>query len=280
MAIALALGTSACYGVANFLGPLFTRRFPLGGVLLVGQVAAMAVAAVAVAAAGEAAPDGGAIALAAVAGVGNAIGLAAFLRATELGPVSIAAPIGNTGTILPVVYGIATGEPLRALEAAGIVLAIGGAVLAARVPERPDHPPPRDLRGCVAFAVAGAIGFGVLLVALPPASEHGRFWALLDARLALVAFLVVLVLGRRESPRVPPAALPRLAVPGLLLIAGTLLYVLATEHGAVSIASVCASLNPVVTVLLSLALLGERVSRTQAVGIAAAIAGVALIAAH
>ena len=47
-----------------------------------------------------------------------------------------------------------------------------------------------------------------------------------------------------------------------------------------SIASVCASLNPVVTVLLSLALLGERVSRTQAVGIAAAIAGVALIAAH
>ena len=163
---------------------------------------------------------------------------------------------------------------------AGIVLAIGGAVLAARVPERPDHPPPRDLRGCVAFAVAGAIGFGVLLVALPPASEHGRFWALLDARLALVAFLVVLVLGRRESPRVPPAALPRLAVPGLLLIAGTLLYVLATEHGAVSIASVCASLNPVVTVLLSLALLGERVSRTQAAGIAAAIAGVALIAAH
>ena len=238
MAIALALGTSACYGVANFLGPLFTRRFPLGGVLLVGQMAALVVAAVAVGAAGEAAPGGAAIALAAVAGVGNAVGLAAFLRATELGPVSIAAPIGNTGTILPVVYGIATGEPLRALEGVGIALAIGGAVLAARVPERPGHPPPRDLRGCVAFAVTGAIGFGVLLVALP-----------------------------------------RLAVPGLLLIAGTLLYVLATEHGAVSIASVCASLNPVVTVMLSLALLGERVSRTQAVGIAAALAGVALIAA-
>ena len=68
-------------------------------------------------------------------------------------------------------------------------------------------------------------------------------------------------------------------MPGVLLIAGTLLYVLATEHGAVSVASVCASLNPVVTVTLSLALLGERVTRTQAVGIAAAIGGVALIAA-
>ncbi|HEY3019609.1 MAG TPA: EamA family transporter [Solirubrobacteraceae bacterium] len=277
MAIALALGTSACYGVANFLGPLFTRRFPLGGVLLVGQVAATVVAVVAVAASGEAAPDGPAIGLAALAGVGNAVGLAGFLRATELGPVSIVAPIGNTGTILPVVYGIATGEALHALQALGIALAIGGAVLAARVPEHEGEA--HDIRGCLPFAVAGAIGFGVLLIALPPASVDGRFWALLDARLALVAFLVVLVVGRRESPRVPAAALPRLALPGLLLIAGTLLYVLATEHGAVSIASVCASLNPVVTVTLSLALLGERVTRTQAVGIAAAIAGVAFIAA-
>ncbi|HEY3021707.1 MAG TPA: GRP family sugar transporter, partial [Solirubrobacteraceae bacterium] len=270
---------SACYGIANYLGPLFTRRFPLGGVLLVGQVAAAVVAAIAVMTAGEAPPGAGAVGLAALAGIGNAIGLASFLRATELGPVSIVAPIGNTGTIVPVVYGLATGEALRALESIGIVLAIGGAVLAARVPERPDEPHPRDLRPCLAFATAGAIGFGLLLVALPPASEHGRWWALLDARLALVAFLVVLVLGRRESPRVPAAALPRLAMPGLLLIAGTLLYVLATERGAVSIASVCASLNPVVTVALSLALLGERVSRTQALGIAAAIAGVALIAA-
>jgi drug/metabolite transporter (DMT)-like permease len=278
MVVALALGTSACYGLANFLGPLFTRRFPLAGVLLVGQVAAALVAIVAVLAAGEAAPGPGAVALASLAGVGNAVGLAGFLRATELGPVSIVAPIGNTGTILPVAYGLITGDALHALQALGIALAIGGAVLAARVPER-NTEAHHDIRRCLPFAIGGAIGFGVLLVALPPASEHGRFWALLDARIALVAFLVVLVLGRRESPRVPAAALPRLALPGLFLIAGTLLYVLATEHGAVSIASVCASLNPLVTVTLSLALLGERLTRTQALGIAAAILGVALIAA-
>ena len=278
MTIALALGTSALYGVANFLGPLFTRRFPLGGVLLVGQIAATLVALVAVAVAGEAVPGGRAIALAALAGVGNAIGLAGFLRATELGPVSIVAPIGNTGTIIPVVYGLAIGEALHALEAIGIVLAIAGAALAARVPEqhRESH---HDIRRCLPFAIGGAVGFGVLLTALPPASEDGRFWALLDARIALVAFLVLLVAGRRQSVRVPASALPRLTLPGLFLITGTLLYILATEHGSVSIASVCASLNPVVTVTLSLALLGERVTRTQTIGIAAAIAGVALIAA-
>lgn len=278
MVVVLALGTSACYGLANFLGPLFTRRFPLAGVLLVGQAAAMIVAVVAVAVAGEPAPGGDAIGLAALAGVGNAVGLAGFLRATELGPVSIVAPIGNTGAIIPVAYGLATGDALHVLEALGIALAIGGAVLAARVPER-NQEAHHDIRACLPYAIAGGIGFGVLLTALPPASEHGRFWALLDARVALVAFLLVLFLARRDSPRVPAAALPRLTLPGLFLIAGTLLYVLATEHGAVSIASVCASLNPVVTVTLSLALLGERLTRTQALGIAAAIAGVALIAA-
>lgn len=278
MVVVLALGTSACYGLANFLGPLFTRRFPLAGVLLVGQAAAMVVAVVAVAAAGEPAPGAAAVGLAALAGVGNAIGLAGFLRATELGPVSIVAPIGNTGVIVPVVYGLATGEALHALEALGIVVAIGGAVLAARVPER-NQEAHHDVRACLPFAIAGAAGFGVLLTALPPASEHGRFWALLDARVALVAFLLVLFLGRRDPARVPAGALPRLTLPGLFLIAGTLLYVLATEHGAVSVASVCASLNPVVTVTLSLAVLGERVTGTQLVGIAAAIAGVALIAA-
>jgi drug/metabolite transporter (DMT)-like permease len=276
--VVLALGTSACYGLANFLGPLFTRRFPLAGVLLVGQAAAMVAAIVAVAAAGEAAPGGDAVGLAALAGVGNAVGLWGFLRATELGPVSIVAPIGNTGAIVPVAYGLATGDALHALEAAGIVLAIGGAILAARVPEGSQEAH-HDIRACLPFAVAGAVGFGLLLTALPPASEHGRFWALLDARIALVAFLLVLFLSRRAETRVPVYALPRLTLPGLFLIAGTLLYVLATEHGSVSIASVCASLNPVVTVTLSLALLGERLTRTQALGIAAAIAGVALIAA-
>ena len=278
MVVALALGTSVFYGLANFLGPLFTRRFPLAGVLLVGQVAATIAAIVAVAIAGEARPGGEAIGLAALAGVGNAVGLAAFLRATELGPVSIVAPIGNTGAIIPVVYGVATGEALHAIEALGIVLAIGGAVLAARMPEgsREEH---HDIRGALPFAIASGIGFGVLLTALPPASEHGRFWALLDARVTIVVFLVLLFAARRAPAHVPASALPRLTLPGLFLILGTLLYVLATEQGDVSIASVCASLNPVVTVTLSLMVLGERVTRVQTVGIAAAIAGIALIAA-
>lgn len=278
MAVALSLGTSVCYGFANFLAPALNRRFAFGAVLLVGQVAALVCAAIAVAASGEAVPDGHAVWLAALAGLGNAVGLAAFLRATELGAVSIAAPIGATGAVLPVAYDLARGEALGDLEAVGLVLAIVGVVLAARrrggpVPGYP-HP-----RASVAYALLGALGFGVFLIALPEASTDGRWWALLDARIALVAVVVALLASGGRTARAPVAALPRLALPGVLLLSGTILYVIASEHGQLSIVSVCASLNPAVTVALSMALLGERVARLQAVGIALAIGGVVLIAA-
>jgi drug/metabolite transporter (DMT)-like permease len=53
----------------------------------------------------------------------------------------------------------------------------------------------------------------------------------------------------------------------------------ATRSSLVSVTSVLASLYPVVTALLAYRLLGERLSRVQVVGVAAALAGVCLLAA-
>jgi drug/metabolite transporter (DMT)-like permease len=278
LAIALALGTSVAYGLANYLGPLFTRRWPLGAVLLVGQLAALCLAAIGVAATGDPAPPADAVAIAALAGLGNAVGLAAFLRATELGPVSIVAPIGSTGTVLPVIYDLAHGQTLSALELAGIVLAIGGAVLVARRPRgigEDDH----ITRAGLVWAVVGALGFGLFLIALPEASDDGRWWALLDARIALVFVVACFLVVWRRPIRIPAAAIPRLSLPGVLLISGTVLYVLAAERGQLAVVSVLASLNTVVTVGLSVVLLSERLSRAQTLGFAATMAGVALLAA-
>jgi drug/metabolite transporter (DMT)-like permease len=75
---------------------------------------------------------------------------------------------------------------------------------------------------------------------------------------------------------VPASAL--LAVPGVLLVIGTVMYTTAADHGQLSLVSVLGSLFPVVTVGLGVALLGERMSRAQALGVAAALTGIALIA--
>ncbi len=274
LAIVLALGTSVAYGVSNFFGPLLGRSHPQAAVLLAGQLAALAGAVALVLVVADPVPPGEGVALGLLAGVGNIAGLATFYRAASLGPVSIAAAIGATGVTLPVIYGLATGESLQFTEAAGIVLAIAGAVLAAQKGDPVTIP-----ANAAAWSVLSAIGFGGFLIVLPEAvARGGTAWALLDARLAVVVLLVAGALVLRAPMGSAPRALPKLALPGLLLLAGTLMYAEATQRGLLSVVSVLASLATVVTVTLSYFVLGERLNRMQRTGIAAATLGVVLLA--
>jgi drug/metabolite transporter (DMT)-like permease len=278
LVLTLALGASLCYGVSNFLGPQLVRRHALVTVLVISQVAALAVCGLYLAVDGGRALPSSDTWLALLAGAGNAGGLIGFYKAAELGPLSVVAPIGASGAVIPVVWGLASGESLRAPQAAGLVLAMGGAVLVAR--RGAGHHSTAhysDPRAAALWAGASAVAFGVFLTALPQASAHGRAWALLDARLALVALLAVWA-GRELAAIRFVRGSALLAIPGVLLVIGTVMYTTAAAHGQLSLVSVLGSLFPVVTVGLGAALLGERMSRTQAVGVAAALTGIALIA--
>ncbi len=180
--------------------------------------------------------------------------------------------------MVPVVYGLTRGDALKPTQAVGLVLALAGAAMASRRDGAAGGRTYPDPRGAAIWASASAVAFGVFLTALPEASKHGRAWALFDARLVLVA-LVGLWAGRRLGGLRATRQLPLMTVPGLLLVAGTLLYITAADHGQLSLVSVLGSLFPVVTVGPGVALLGERLSRIQAMGVAATLVGVALIAA-
>lgn len=275
LAISLALGASVCYGVSNFIGPQLARRHTTVAVLVISQLAALAGCAVYLAGARGGALPAEYAGYALLAGAGNAFGLILFYKAAELGPVSVVAPIGATGAVVPVVWGLATGDSLHATEAVGIVLALTGAVLAARRPgdEESVHLDPRT---SAIWAGLSAVAFGVFLTALPSASEHGRAWTLFDARLALVAILLFWAGRELRDVRFERSS-GSLTVPGLLLLAGTLLYTIAADHGQLSLVSVLGSLFPVVTVGLGVTLARERLGAVQFAGICSAILGVVLI---
>jgi drug/metabolite transporter (DMT)-like permease len=278
LAIALALGSSACYGVSNFIGPQLARRHTLVAVLMLSQVAALGASALYLAASGGQALPSSDLWIALLAGAGNAGGLIGFYVAAELAPLSVVAPIGAVGAIVPVIWGLAGGDSLRLTQAAGLILAMGGAALAARRPPPTEgqarrYPDPR--RGAL-WAAGSAVAFGVFLTALPAASAHGQAWALFDARVGVV-LLTGLWAGRRLRAIKLSHASALLTIPGLLLIIGTLLYTTATAHGELSLVSVLGSLFPVVTVGLGVAVLQERLSQTQLMGVVAALSGIVLI---
>jgi drug/metabolite transporter (DMT)-like permease len=277
MAAALALLTSLCYGLSNFIGPAISRDLPTYAVLIAGQVVAFAVSLAVVVIGGDAAPEPRVWAAAGLAGLGNAWGLIAFYRAAAIGPLSIVTPIGSLGAVVPVLAGFAAGEALGAAKAAGLVLALGGVALAARRQGGAPAASQRATRQAVLWALASTLGFGAFLAFMAPASDGGVFWAVLLSRAALLPALGLAALVLSAPVRLPLARVPRVAVPGMLLFAGTVSYSAATREGDLSVVSVLGSLFPVVTVTLAFAVLGERLSRSQALGVAAALVGVVLV---
>ena len=275
-AVLLALGTALCYGVSNFIGPLLSRTLPTMAVIVAGQAVALTVSGVLVLSAGSGSPSGIEVGAGLLAGFGNAGGLALFYLAASSGPLSIVTPIGATGAAVPVLIGLGKGEQLTPLHLAGIVLALGGVALAARrvsgSAEEAAH-----MRRTVLLSAGSAVLFGVFLWAIAPASEAGVFWGVFTSRVSLVALLVGGALLTRRALRVPGRDLPRVALPGVLLFAGTLMYAAATTEGQLSVVSVVATLFPVVTVTLAFVFLHERLSRVQWAGVGAALTGVVLL---
>lgn len=274
MSAALALLTSVLYGVSNFLGPRISKDLPVFAVLIAGQLVALAVATLLALGLSDGflSPLGAATALG--AGVGNAVGLYAFYRAASEGPLAIVAPIGALGAVVPVLAGVVAGETLGAVRAIGIALAVAGVALASR---RPGGAPISPGRHPVAWAAFAALGFGAFLSLVAPAAASDPLWTVSVSRVSLLAVLLAVVVAAGSPVRVPVASLPRVALPGLLLFAGTLAYAAATTLGDLSVVSVLASSNPVVTVALAFALSGERLSPGQGAGVGLALAGVALV---
>ena len=272
----LAAGAALCYGVSNFVGPRLVLDLPLYPVLISGQVVALVVSGALVVTEGGG-PSAAEVAAAGAAGVGNAFALLAFYRAAELGPMSIVAPLGALGAVVPVLVGVAQGEPIGAFKLVAIIIALAGVALAARPARSEDA---GDRRAAAAWALASSLGFGVFLAGMSEAGSGGAFWAIALSRAALLAIFVAVALRLSSPLRVAGRDLPRVMVPGLLLFAGTLLYTVATREGDLSVVSVIASLAPVVIVVLAFTVLGERLNRTQSVGAVAAISGSVLLAAR
>src|SRR6478672_8383582 len=130
-AVALALGASLSWGLADFFGPLKGRTLGTLRVLFGAQVAGLAAIALAVAIRGKG-PDGAAVVLAIPAALSGTLGLFAYYRGMAVGAMSVVAPIAGVSAAVPVAFGLATGDRPSPAQIAGIVLALVGVGLASR----------------------------------------------------------------------------------------------------------------------------------------------------
>jgi drug/metabolite transporter (DMT)-like permease len=272
-ALFLALGASLAWGVADFVGPLWGRTWGALRVMLWGQVAGVAALGVAVLARGEG-PRSWLVFYAVPAALAGTLGLYAYYRGMAVGAMTVIAPIAGASAVIPVVFGIATGDHPSTTQIAGIACAIVGVVLASV-----EHSSGRARMAAGAgLAVLAAIGFGFYF---PPMHKAGSadFWcASLVFRTTALLVIGAVVAARRPALHLPRKAALVVVGVGLGDTLGNVLYAAASGHGLVSLTSVLASLYPVVTVLLAAWFLGERLAPVQWLGTTLTLTGVVLIA--
>jgi drug/metabolite transporter (DMT)-like permease len=276
-AIALALGSSLVYGFSDFLGGVKSRAWPLLTVLLISQGSALVVLAFAVVPFGDP-PQGEFLLYAALAGITEAVGVAALYRGLSVGMISIVAPVAATAPVFPIVAGILIGEFPSPIRAAGLGLAVAGIVLTACRQLEADLAP-GVIASSIIFGLLSAVGFGSFYVALDAASEGSVAWSLLMARFTAVILFIGAFAARPVQLRMKPAELAAIAAIGVLIIVADSMYAVASTEGLLSVVAVLSSLYPVVTIALAHFLLGEHIDRRRRIGIAMVLCAVALISA-
>lgn len=273
-ALLLALGASLAWGVADFVGPWQGRALGTLRVLFWAQLGGVSALGILVAARGHG-PHDWAVLWAIPAALSGTLGLYAYYRGMLTGTMSVVAPIAGASAIVPVIFGIATGDKPRPVQIVGIACAIVGVALASQERQETE----RRIAAGVGLALLAAIGFGFYFPPMHAAGAADPWWSSFIFRATATAIVLAAVAVRRPTVRL--AGWPLLVVIGVGLgdTLGNLLFAAAAGRGLVSVTSVLASLYPIVTVILAALVIGERVARLQLLGVVLTLAGIGLISA-
>jgi drug/metabolite transporter (DMT)-like permease len=286
---ALALLSGFTWGSADFVGGVMSKRLPTATVMVVSQTAGLILVGTLVVALGEPRPEPRFLVYGGLGGLAGAIGLASLYKGLAVGRMSIVAPTAALSGAVPVIVGFALGERPGAIQLAGMALAGAGILLAVRTPEPPGTPehgadgragstPAATTRG-LGYALLAALFLGLLVTSLDAAGEASPFWASLMIRLVSVPlFVLAAALTVRRTRRPTGRETGVLAGVGALDNGANIMFAFAAREGLLPVVSVLGSLYPVATVLLARWFLDERLAPWQVAGVAAAFAGVALIA--
>jgi drug/metabolite transporter (DMT)-like permease len=268
----LALGASLAWGVGDFFGPLISRTVGVLPVLMWAQIGGVASLAIAVAIRAQA-PAGWGVLYAIGAGCGGMLGLFAYYRGMITGAMSVVAPIAGVSAVIPVIFGIATGDDPSVAQVAGVAAALAGVGLAS-IEHQEGR---RRVAAGVGLALLAACGFGFYFPWMHAAGKVDFWWASMVFRTTALLLVATAVTTQRIDVRLSPRMAAIAVGAGIVDTVGNVCFAASSQHGLVSLTAVLASLYPVVTVLLAASILHERVAPLQRTGIALTLAGVVLI---
>ncbi|MEU0941563.1 EamA family transporter [Streptomyces canus] len=259
----LALASAVCYGIVDFAGGLLSRRAHFAAVTFLGQVGGLllATAAALLLPADSVRPAD--LLWGALSGVGSGAAMHFLNRGLSHGAMSVVVPVSAvTGVGLSVVCGVLLGDRPTAVAWLGIALTVpalwmvcGGGT---------------DGGGGVPDGLLASAGVALQYIALAQAGAAGGLWPVAAGRVAAVLVLLPSAARHPRRLHLPPVRAVQAVLVGAGAALALILYLLAAQRQLLAVAVVLASLYPALPVILGLALLHERLSAKQVVGLVGA----------
>jgi drug/metabolite transporter (DMT)-like permease len=279
----LALASAACYGAADFLGGLTSKRASTLAIVVVSQLAGLGLLVVMFPLLPRASPVGSDYLWGALAGLTGGVGVALLYRALAIGVMAVVAPTTAVcAVVIPVLAAVALGERPGSVTIGGIALAIVAITLVSQA----NHPEPAGQgregkagarASAFSLALLAGVVVGFFFLALARTSDGAGLWPLVAARIVSVSLFTGMALLTSQSLRIPPGIRATVVAGGALDMLANFLYLIAMRSGPLSVVVTLASLYPASTVLLARVVLHERVNGLQWVGVACAMIAVILI---
>jgi drug/metabolite transporter (DMT)-like permease len=271
--ILLAAVSAVVWGTADFSGGKASQRAVPLAVTVVSQVLGLPMLVLCVALV-PGVPAGVDLAWGAAAGVAGLGGVVLLYRALAGGAMAVAAPItAVTAVLIPMGVGLLLDRTPGTLALTGAALAV---VAIALVSVGPSGGSSRVTARLVGLALAAGALFGLFFALIAQSSAEAGMWSLLAVRFSSITLGIALMVQSRTSFRLAPAVLPWAALAGLLDVGANALYLAAVTRGHLSIVAAIASLYPVSTVLLAVAIDRERLRPIQVAGLGLAATALVL----
>lgn len=216
--------------------------------------------------------------LGAISGVAAAVALTALWQGYARSSIGVAAPVAAVfSTSLPVVYEALRGDAPGGLGWAGLAVGIVALVLTSWQPRRIDTDD--HVRVGVLLGTVAGVAFAVMFVVAISTSEDSGTWPVAAQRLTAFVLAVVFGLSTGRRPFADIASVRWSLLAGVFGACGVASTVYGGQRGPVAPVIVAGSMYPAVAVGLAWLLMRQRLTRRQGAGLAAALIGVALIAA-
>jgi len=216
-----------------------------------------------------------------IGGLLNVAGTLAILKAYEMGKIGVVTGVGACYALIPLAYSFVLGETLGVIAGIGLVLILVGLLIFYIPALSQPLPTATHSARAILIALIGAAFWGLAIIVLDLGTKESITGTMFISMIPQVGIALILATAVKKvwAVGMDRRSTSIIVAAGLAVALAQITFFAAANMGDIGVVSILGSLSPLITSLLALVLLHERMRRLETLALFVVVAGTALVAA-